>query len=323
MLPTRRQLLRAAAILAMAGMHTAFAQQFPSKPIKVVVAASAGTSIDIAARFFSEPLSRRLNTSVVIDNKPGGGGLIGFTAVAKAPADGYTIMLAGIPLYLTPLLSETAPQYDPLKNFVPVARVARVPLAVVVAMDSPYKTLADLLQAMKNKPGELTYSSVGTGSSGNLCAVLLNDMSKTKARSIGYKESSASLTDVTGGRISFTCQGPAGVLPLIQSGKLRALAVTGTTRSEALPDVPTVAEAGIKDYELTSWLDFMAPAGTPPAVLQLLSDEILRIARTPEFKDFAAKQVMSVDAVGYKDLLKDMPNEAARWKRLAQLARGN
>ena len=320
---TRRQILQAIGTLPLVGIRSAFAQQFPSKPIKLVVAVSAGTSLDITARFFSEPLSKRLNTPVVVENKPGAGGVLGFTAVAKSPPDGYTLVLAGIPLYLSPLFSDTPPQYDPVKDFVPVARVARLPLVIVVSADSPHRTLSDLVQAMKNKPDELTYSSVGTGSSGSLCAVLLNSMSKTKAKDIGYKESGTSVMDVVGGRVSWTCQGTAGVLPLIQSGKLRALAVTGATRSGALPDVPTVAEAGVPGYELSSWLDFMAPARTPTPILQVLSDEIVRIAQTPQFKEFCATQVMSVDAVGYKPLLADMPNEAAKWKRIAHLARGS
>jgi tripartite-type tricarboxylate transporter receptor subunit TctC len=323
MTATRRQWLAALGALTMLGMRPVQAQAFPSKPIKVVVAASAGTAIDIVARFFSERLARRLNTSVVIENKPGAGGLLGYTAVAKSPADGYTLAMAGIPMYLTPLLSETPATYDPVKDFVPVARVSRVPLSIVVAVDSPYRTLADLIQAMRVKPDGLTYSTVGAGSSGGLCVVLLNDMSKTRAQQIGYKESGALLTDVSGGRVAFTCQGTAGVLPLIQSGKLRALAVTGTTRQDALPDVPTVAEAGVPGFELTSWLDFMAPAATPEPVLQILSDEIGRIAQTPEFAEFSAKQVMSVDVVGYRALLADVPNEAAKWKRIVQLSRGS
>jgi len=320
---TRRQMLKAVGTLPLVGIPTAFAQQFPSKPIKVIVAVSAGTSLDITARFFVEPLQKRLNAPVVVENKPGAGGILGFTTVAKAPPDGYTIMLAGIPLYLSPLFAETTAPYDPVKDFVPIARVARVPLTIVVAADSPYRTLSDLVQAMKSKPGQLTYSSVGTGSSGHLCAALLNDMSKTKAQDIGYKESGTSITDVVAGRISWTCQGTAGVLPLINSGKLRALAVTGAIRSEALPDVPTVAEAGVPGYELSSWLDFMAPAKTPTPIVQLLSDEIVRVAQTPEFKEFCSKQVMAPDVVGYKPLIADMPNEAAKWKRVAQVARGS
>ena len=323
MIPTRRLLLKAATVLPLVGARPAFSQQYPSKSIKIIVAASAGTSIDVTARFFTEPLQKRLNTPIVIENRPGAGGLLGFTTVAKSPPDGYALLLTGIPLYLLPLLSEITPPYDPLKDFTPVSRVARVPMAVVVPADSPYRTLSDLLRAMRDKPGEVTYSSQGPGSTAHLCSVILNDMSKTKAEHIGYKETTMAITDVVGGRVTFTCQGSAGVLPLIQAGKLRALAVTGTKRWEAIPDVPTVAEAGIRGFELSSWLDFMAPARTPTPVVQLLSDEIGRIARTPQFGEFCEKQVIFPDVVGYGPLTEDMPNEAAKWKRIVQLARGS
>jgi tripartite-type tricarboxylate transporter receptor subunit TctC len=323
MLLTRRCVLQTG-VLSLIGMHAASAQDFPSRPIKIIVAASAGTSIDAMTRFFSEPLSKRLKTPVIVDNRPGAGGLMGYTAAAKAPPDGYTLIVTGIPLYLLPLFSEAAvPPFDALKDFAPVARVARVPLAVVVPVDSPYKTLSELLQAMKNRPGDLTYSSQGIGSTAHLCSVVLTDMSKTKALHISYKETTVAITDVVGGRVSFTCQGSAGVLPLIQSGKLRVLAVTGEKRWESLPNVPTVAEAGLPGFEASSQLEFMAPAKTPEAVLNILSEHVVQIAQTPQFKEFCVKQVMSPDVLGAKALAQTMPAEAAKWKRIAQLARSN
>lgn len=324
MKPTRRLMLKLGGTLSMCAIAPAFSQQYPSKPIKIIVAASAGTSVDAIARFVAEPLSKRLNTPVVVENKPGAGGLLGYNAVAKAAPDGYTLILTGIPLYLLPLFSEApVPPYDAVKDFASVARVARVPLAMVVPVDSPYRTMSDLVQAMKSKPGDVTYSSQGVGSSAHLCSVVLNDMSKTKAQHIGYKETTMAVTDVVAGRISFTCQSSTGVLPLIQGGKLRPLAVTGLKRWDVLPDVPTVAESGIQGFEVSSQLDFMAPAGTPQEILQLLSDHILQIAQTPQFKEFCAKQVIAPDAVGAKALMPEMTREAARWKRIAQLARGN
>lgn len=322
MTPTRRQILMAAGALPLIGMRPAFSQQFPSKPIKIIVPASAGTSIDAMTRFFAEPLAKRLNTPVVVDNRSGAGGLLGYTAAAKSTPDGYTLILTGIPLYLLPLFSEApTPPFDALKDFAPVARVARVPLAIVVAVDSPYRTMADLVQAMKNKPGEVTYSSQGVGSSAHLCSVILNDMSKTKALHVGYKETTMAVTDVVGGRVAFTCQSSVGVLPLAQGGKLRILAVTGSKRWEELPNVPTVSESGVPGFEASSQLDFMAPAGTPEGVLQLLSEHIVQIAQSPQYKEFCVKQVIAQDVMDAKALAPEMVREAARWKRVAQLAR--
>jgi len=325
MATTRRLLLKAAAALSLVGMSAAaLPQPFPSRPIKIIVPASAGTSIDAVARFFSEHLARQLNTSFVVDNRPGAGGLIGYVAAAKAAPDGYTLILTGIPLYLLPLFSESpAPPFDSVKDFAPVARVARVPLAIVVPADSPYKTMGDLLQAMKNKPAELTYSSQGVGSTAHLCVVVLNDMSKTKARHIGYKETTTAVTDVIGGRIDFTCQGSAGVLGLVQAGKLRILAVAGAKRLDQLPNVPTVAESGVPGFDASSQLDFMAPAATPQAVLNLLSEHVTQIARSPEYIEFCTKQVIGADSLDSAALRPEMLREAERWKRIVQLARSS
>jgi tripartite-type tricarboxylate transporter receptor subunit TctC len=315
-------MLKTAGALSLVGMGPAFAQQFPSRPIKIIVPASPGTSIDAVTRFFVEPLSKKLNTPVVVENRSGAGGLLAYTTAAKVAPDGYTLILTGIPLYLLPLFSEASvPPFDPVKDFAPVARVARVPYAIVVGPESPYRTMSDLVQAMKKNPGEVTYSSQGVGSSAHLCSVVLTDMSNTKAQHVGYKETTMAVTDVVGGRVSFTCQTSVGVLPLVQAGKLRPLAVTGGKRWEELPDVPTVSESGVPGFDVSSQLDFMAPARTPEAVLRLLSDEFSRIARTPEFKEFCAKQVLAVDVVGSKALAPEMAREAAKWKVIAQLAR--
>ncbi|CAN7742365.1 Bug family tripartite tricarboxylate transporter substrate binding protein [Variovorax sp. LjRoot178] len=320
---SRRRFVNVLGALPFIGAGVARADPFPSKPIKIFVPASAGTSIDAITRFFAEPLSKRLNTPVVVENRPGAGGLLGYQAAARAPADGYTLILTGIPLYLLPLFSDAAPPYDPLKDFAPVARVARVPFAIVVATDSPYRKLSDLIEAMQKNPSTLTYSSQGVGSSAHLCSVVLNDASRTQALHIGYKETTMAVTDVVGGRISFSCQTSTGVLPLIQSGKLRALAVTGSKRWDAMPNTPTVSEAGVPGFEVSSQLDFMAPAGTPQAVIRTLSQHIVQIAQTAEFKQFCDKQVLTQESVEAGALGAEMTREVARWKNIARLARSN
>ncbi|EYS91857.1 hypothetical protein CF68_29955 [Cupriavidus sp. SK-4] len=289
-----------------------------------MVPASAGTSIDAITRFFAEPLSKRLNTPVVVENRPGAGGLLGYQAAARAPADGYTLILTGIPLYLLPLFSDvTPPPLDPVKDFAPVARVARVPFAIVVPTDSLYQNLSDLIAAMQKSPNTLTYSSQGVGSSAHLCSVILNDMTRTKAQHIGYKETTMAVTDVVGGRISFSCQTSTGVLPLIQSGKLRALAVTGSKRWDAMPNTPSVSEAGVSGFEVSSQLDFMAPSGTPQPILRVLSQQIAKIAQTPEFKQFCEKQILTQETVEAGALGAEITREVVRWKKIARLARTN
>ncbi|RYG10652.1 MAG: tripartite tricarboxylate transporter substrate binding protein [Burkholderiales bacterium] len=322
MVANRRQVMQALAAVPLAASGIARAQSTSSRPLRIVVPASPGTSIDAVTRFFVEPLSKRLNVPVVVENRSGAGGLLGYQQVARSTGDGNIIMLTGIPLYLIPLFSDLTPSpFDALKDFSPVARVARVSYAIVVAPDSPYKTMGDLLGAMRAKPGEITYSSQGVGSSAHLCSAVLADMSKTKAQHIGYKETTMAVTDVAGGRVSFTCQTSVGTVPLIQGGKLRALAVTSSKRWDALPGVPTVDESGVPGFGASSQLDFMAPAQVPEARLKLLSDEILAIAQTPAFQEFCAKQLLLVDVMSAKELGPEMGREAVRWKKVAELVR--
>ena len=316
----RRSLLMAAGALPFTGLgKLAYAQQYPSRPIHIIVPASAATSIDVTARFFTEPLSRRVNTPVVIENKPGTGGLIAYTGVAKSAPDGYTLMLAGIPMYLLPLLSKGTATFDPQQDLTPVTRVARVSFGLVVTSDSPYRSLDDLIQAMRDKPNEVTYSSQGVGSSAHLCAALFTHMSKTQAQHIPYKSTTTATTDVAAGRVTFTMQTGPAVLGLLQSGKLRLLGVSGTERWEAFPDAPTIAEAAVPGYEMSSWLDFVAPKGVPEPVLQLLTQEFSQIAQTPEYKAFCTQQIISPDVVGYRELAEQMPAEAEKWKKIVEL----
>lgn len=321
---SRRRVVNALAALALVRGEAARADQFPSRTIKIIVPASAGTSIDAVARFFADPLSKRLNTPVVVDNRPGAGGLLGYLAAARSPADGHTIILTGIPLYLLPLFSSaTPPPYDPMNDFTPVARVARVPFAIVVPANSPYRTLPDLLGAMKNAPGRLTYSSQGIGSSAHLCAVILSDMSQTSAQHIGYRETTTALMDVVAGRISFSCQTSTGVLSLAESGQLRVLAVTGSKRWDSLPNVPTVDEAGVRGFEVSSQFDFMAPAGTPRAAADILSHHIAQLAQTIEFRQFCDKQILALDVIEAAALMPEIAKEVVRWKEVARLVRAN
>jgi tripartite-type tricarboxylate transporter receptor subunit TctC len=317
----RRRVLQALGTLPFLASGFAFADRFPSRLVRIIVPASPGTSIDAITRFFADPLSKGLGVPVIVENRPGAGGLLGYREAARSPADGYTLILTGIPLYLLPILSDSnPPPFDPVKDFTPIARVARVPFAIVVSVESPYRTLADLIEAMRNEPGKVTYSSQGVGSSAHLCSAILNDMTKTQALHIGYKQTSMATMDVAGGRVSFTCQTSTGVLPLIKGGKLRALAVTGSQHWDALPEIPTVHEAGVPGFEVSSQLDFMAPAGLPREVADGLTQHIERIARTPEFRQFCNDQVLTLEVLGGAELAPEISKEFIRWQRVARLA---
>lgn len=319
---TRRDLLKAAGALPLAGFaNTSFSDQYPSRPVRIIVPASPATSIDVTARFFSEPLGQRLNTPVVVENRPGTGGLLAYTAAAKAPNDGYTIIIAGIPMYLLPLLSQGTATFDPLSDFAPVTRVARVSNGVVVSAESPYQTLPDLIGAMKAQPEHVTYSSQGIGSTAHLCGVLLTHMSQTRAQHVPYTATTAATLDVAANRIGFTCQSAPSVLNLLEAGKLRLLAVTGDKRWPAFPDVPTVSEAGVTGFEISSWLDFVAPKGTPEPILQRLTQELQHIAATAQYQEFCAKQLIFRESTGYRDLEQQMGSEAAKWKQIVEISK--
>lgn len=318
---TRRMLLKAAAVTPLAAVcRSAFAQTYPTRPIRVIVPAGAGTGIDAVARFFTEPLTTLLGKPFVIENRPGAGGLLGYREASTSAPDGYTLILTGVPLYLLPLLNKGVPTFDPKNHFVPVARITYVPNAIVVAADSPYKTLGDLLTAMKNKPNEITFSSQGVGSTANFCGVAINDASGTTARHIPYKETSMAITDVVAGRIDFTCQSSPATLPLIKGGRLRALAVTSNDRWKSLPDVAT-ADQDLPSFKYGSQLDFMAPAGTPEHVLKLLSDSFRAVTQTPQYAEFCERQAIEQEFMDYKALMPEVDREIARWQKMVDIAK--
>lgn len=317
---SRRNLIQwPIAALPAAGLSNALAQQYPVKPIRILVSASAGTTVDVVARFVADPLSKRLNQAVLIDNRPGAGGAIGSDMLTKAPADGYTLMIGGITHFSARYSGDVGVSYDPVKEFTGVAKLASAALAIVVPADSPYKSLGDLIKAMKAKPGEINYASGGAGSTSHLATLILNDMTQTSAKHIPYKGNTQAVTDTVAGIVAFTAQGSGGVLPLIKAGKLRALAVTSRSRWESLPDVPTGIESGIPGYEVASWMATFAPAGAPAPVVRQLSDELARIVRSPEFREFCNKQAMFVDLMETREFNADLPKEDAHWKRVAQL----
>ena len=318
----RRKLLQAAGLSAVSAgwPQLALSQQFPTKSIRLIVAASAGATVDVNARYCAEQLTGRLKTGVIVDNRPGAGGGIGSDMVGKASPDGYTLLFTGITHFTTRLLPDAALTYDPINDFVAIAKVSSGPLALVVPTESPYKSIAELVQAMKAKPGDINYGSGGKGSTSHLAGVMFNDLTQTKARHIAYKGNTQALTDTVGGQIGYTWQGSAAVIPLIKAGRLRALAVSTTARWESLPEVPTAREAGVPGYEMASWMGCLGPKGVPQPVVQLWSDEFVRIARAPEYKEFCDKQGMTVDIMDTRSFQAESPREQEKWKRVIALA---
>ncbi len=282
-----RQWVRMLTLMAMYALvaGSAFAQTWPSKPIKYVVPFAPGGSTDILGRTISEKLSVALGQPVVVDNKPGAGGGLGADFVAKAAPDGYTIMGGTISTHAINASLYSNLPYDPVKDFVAVTLLARVPNMLVVNPDVPAKTVAELIALMKANPGKYTFASAGNGTSQHLSGELFKSMAGVEMQHIPYKGSPPALQDVVGGQVTMTFDNITTAWPLAKAGKLRALAVTTAKRSPVAPDVPTLAESGLAGFEVGSWQGVFAPAGTPPAIVKRLNAEIVKILNMPDVKE--------------------------------------
>ena len=263
---------------------TALAQPYPNKPIKLVVPFPVGGGTDIFARTVGQALTDTFKWTVVPDNKPGAGGNLGIDSVAKSPPDGYTIGLGQTSnLAINPTLYAKLP-YSPVRDLTPVALLASAPLVIVVPENSPYKTFADISASAKSKPGQVTYGSPGNGTVAHLAMELLQKSAGIKLQHIPYKGSSQALTDLMGGQIQVYASSIPTALSQIKDGRLRAIAVTSLTRSPSLPNIPTIAESGVKGFEAITWFGFVVPAGTPSNIVQELNKNINQILKQPEVK---------------------------------------
>lgn len=261
------------------------AEGYPSRPVKVVVPFAAGGGADVVARLIFGRLSARLGQSFVIENRGGAGGIVGTDAVAKAPPDGYTLLLGQTgPNALNPSLFARIP-YDPVADFAPVVQLTAYPYVIVVHPSVPAKTLAELVAMAKAEPGKVNFGTAGTGSSAQLAAELFMRTTGTKMTHVPYKGAGPALADTVAGVIALTFGDMASSTPLVTAGRLRALAVTGTRRTFLLPQVPTVIESGYPGFEALAWHGVYAPAKTPPEIVDKLNREIASVLAEPEVKD--------------------------------------
>jgi tripartite-type tricarboxylate transporter receptor subunit TctC len=294
-----RKLARAmACVAATAGAigpaASAFAADFPDgRPIKIVVATGVGSGSDLTARQIAAGLAKELNAPVIVDNKTGAGGVIGTDYVAKSPPDGYTLLGTYAQHYTNQLVQKTP--YDAVKDFEPIARIANSALVISVAADSPYKSLKDVIEAAKKKPGVISYGSSGNGTTSHMAAALLASMASISLNHVPYKAPGQVALDAAAGQIDLSVNGMSSVLPLIKGGRLRPLAVTTAQRSQSLPDVPTVSELGYPGYEAASPIWIFAPRGTPQPIVDKLSAAVTQQAQTPAFKELCIAQGLEVD----------------------------
>jgi len=305
-----------ALVFAILGISSAFAA-YPDHPIKVIVPFAPGGGTDLVARTLSVPMADDLKQSIVIDNKPGGSTIIGTDALAKSPADGYTLVVATLAHAVNPSLKAKLP-YAQDKDFAPVILVGISPNVVVVSADSPYKTFKEFLAAAKANPGKLSYASQGGGTSAHLAGELFNSIAGTKLIHIPYKGAGPALTDVIGGQVDVMFATASAVGSLVDSGKLRALAVTTPARSPSpqLSMLPTVAESGVSGYSAGSWYGYFAPAGTPPEVINKLNASIKKGTQTTAFKTRVESEGLIIKAGSPDEFARFVKAEELRWQKV-------
>ena len=298
---------------------SALAQSYPNKPVKIIVPFAAGGPADNYARFIGKGLQDALGQTFVVENRPGAGSVIGTDAVAKSAADGYTLLMMSNTQTVNETLVQNKP-YQLMRDFVAVAPVNSSDLVLVANPAVTFSNLKDMTAQAKARPGKVNYASSGTGTPYHMAGELFKSMSGTYLVHIPYKGSSGARTDVIGGQVEMMFDAVTTMVEQVRAGKVKAIATTGKTRSDVLPDVPTISESGVPGYEATIWLGIMAPKGTPKAVVDKLNEAISKISSQPDVKQTWAKQgavpmVMSPEA--FEKYARD---DIAKWAKVIKSA---
>jgi len=319
-----RPLLRIVCLLAVANLAGvaagALAQSYPAKPIRLVVPYTPGGTSDILARVIGQKMNDAWGRPVVVENKPGANGNVGADLVAKAPADGYTLLLGDIgALCISPSVLTDLP-FDPAKDFQAVVMISYSPHVLGVHPSLPAKSVRELIALAKAKPGTLNFAMSGVGSAQHLAGVEFALRTGVQWTYVPYKGGSAAIADVVAGHADVLFNGMLGVYPFMKTGKLKALAVSAPKRVAAMPDLPTIAEAGLPGFETGSWQGVLAPAGTPRAIVDKLNAEITRILKTPQVQEQLAAQGTEVRAGTPEDMATFMRAEIARWAKVVKQA---
>jgi tripartite-type tricarboxylate transporter receptor subunit TctC len=313
----------AIALLALGALTTAplaWAQAYPSKPIRIVVGYPAGGASDVAARIVGQKLSERMGQPVVIDNRPGSAGNVGAEAVVRAAPDGYTLLLGTISLSVNPSLYPKM-TYDPAKDLVAVSMISSTPFLLVSNPNSPYKTTKDLLDGARSTAGGINYATAGNGSGSHLFTELLSSTAGIKLVHVPYKGAAPAMNDVLGNQVPVTFDNIITTLPLVKSGKLRALAVSTKTRSKVAPEIPTLDESGVPGFDATAWFGLFAPAGTPRDVVAKLNQEVAEAVKDATVNDKLLQlgaEPVSSSPEAFDSFFK---GEVAKWARVVKSAK--
>ena len=303
------------AALALAFAQPLAAQTYPSQTIRLIAPFPPGGSVDITARLMAEPLAAELGVRVIIDNRSGASGNIGMEAAARAAPDGYTVVLNTIPLVTNQSLFEKL-SWDPIRDFTPLGMVATSPHVLVVHSKVPAGKVADLVQLAHANPGKLSYASAGVGTTFHLCGEMFKDSTRTFILHVPYRGGGPALLDTLAGQVDMSFPTLSAALPHVKTGALRALAVTGTARSAQLPDVPTLQEAGVKDFQFTQWLALLAPASASPVVVSRLNAALRNVLNSKELRDKFQAQAFEAFITTPEEAGKFIASEAQRFAKL-------
>jgi tripartite-type tricarboxylate transporter receptor subunit TctC len=305
--------------VAAAALPVQAQQEYPARPVRLIVPFAPGGPADIYARYIATRLQEALGQSFVIDNRPGAGSIIGTDMVAKSAPDGYTLLLMSNAHTVNESLIPNKP-FQLMRDFAPIAPINASDLVLVTRADLPVSSLADLLALAKRKPGALSYASSGPGTPYHMAGELFKAMAGVSILHIPYKGSSGARSDVIGGQVDMMFDAVPTMSEFVRAGKVKALATTGLTRSAVMPDVPTVAEAGVPGFEATIWLGLMAPKATPPAILKRLNDEVGRIVGSPEVaKAWKAQGAMTM-VMGLDEFARYLNDDIAKWARIVKIS---
>ena len=300
------------------GGTSALAQAYPTKPVTIIVPFAAGGTTDILARIIGQALTAELGQSVVVDNRAGAGGNIGGQAAAKATPDGHTLFMGTVGTHAINASLYKKMPFDPVKDFAPLTRVANVPNLLVANPQQPFKTVPEMIAYAKANPGKINFGSPGNGASPHLSGELFNAMAKVELTHIPYKGSAPAVTDLLGNQIAIMFDNMPSAIQHVRSGKLVPLAVTTAKRSPELPNVPTIAEAGVPGYEATSWFGMFAPAGTPAPVLAKLNAAIVKVLAQPDVKKKINEQGAEVYSETPEQFAAFIQTESVKWGKVVK-----
>jgi tripartite-type tricarboxylate transporter receptor subunit TctC len=293
------------------------ADGFPERPLRMIVPFPPGGSVDVVARIAGQKMTEIAGQSIVVDNRGGASGNIGSELAARAPADGYTIMMTTIPLVVNPSLFSKVP-YDVVRDFAPISLIAAAPFVLAVHPSLPAKSVKELVALARARPGQLNYASAGSGTNLHIAAELFKNLSGTNIVHVPYKGGGPALSALLGGEAQLSFLGVVAVVPHVKSGKMRALALTAAKRSAVLPDLPTIAESGVAGYEFASWYGVLAPAGTPAPRITKLHDILVRSLRSPDLAGRMATEGADIIAGSPQQFAAYLKTELTKWARVVK-----